>query len=81
MKTISDDVFASWKDNKKKFVVAESFLHDSPGHLIILSDYSFWAHHIGELQNWCEQNNCKVEGMTVVCETDQDLTAFILKWS
>jgi hypothetical protein len=78
MKHISEDLFASWKD--KKFVVAESYLHGGPGHLIILTDYTYWVLHINELQSWCSQNNAKLEGMTVTLPTDNDLTIFLLKW-
>jgi hypothetical protein len=78
MKHISDDLFASWKD--KKFVVAESYLHESPGHLIILTDYTFWVLYHAELLILCSQNNSKLEGMTVSLPTDQSLTAFILRW-
>jgi hypothetical protein len=73
------DVFESWRG--RKFVVAESYLHDSTGHLIVLVDVDYWLKNIYELENWCEVNNGQVQGMTVLLNEDQALVSFLLRWS
>ena len=76
---MADDIFADWKLNR--FIVAESALHDDEGHLIVLSDFAFWTLEIDNLIEWCYNNKCKQEGMTVLIPTDKTLTMFILRWS
>lgn len=79
MQIISDDIFENWKG--QKFIIADRNLHDSKGHLIILTDYIFWTDHFDKLETWCNKNGGKIEGMTVNLPTDKLLTAFLLKWT
>jgi hypothetical protein len=77
---MSNDILADWKTNR--FIVAESVLHDFENeHLIVLSDYKFWTLEIDNLIEWCNNNDCSQEGMTVRIPTDKLLTMFILRWS
>lgn len=68
-----------FKNNK--FVIAPTYLVEDRHGLIILTDVGFWSKHVDELIEWCNENNCVVQGMTVVPESDQALTAFCLKWA
>jgi len=79
MQIISDDVLATWRG--RRFVIADSSLHDSDGHLIVLVDFGFWVDNYGDLELWCRNNNGQIQGMTVVLSTDQDLSSFLLRWS
>ena len=79
MKIISDDVFADWRG--RRFVVADRELHDNAGHLIVLTDYVYWADHVQQLDEWCQHNDANMKGMTVNLPTEQALTAFVLRWS
>lgn len=75
-----DDIFAEWKRNR--FVVGENYLTNVPGEfLIVLTDISFWAEHIGKLTLWCQEYNCDHQGMTVTIPDNATLTAFYLKWT
>lgn len=76
---MSDDIFADWKVNR--FIIADSALHDFPGHLIVLSDVSFWANNADKLEEWCSKNGCSMQGMTVNIPDPKKLTLFILEWS
>jgi hypothetical protein len=76
------DILAHWKI--KKFVVTENCLKpcdDQNQILIVLTDFNFWVTNHNDLRKWCEENNGKVEGMTVLLPDQRTLTAFMLKWS
>jgi len=47
----------------------------------VLSDYTFWAAHEQELDQWCQRNFCVREGMLVTALNDYGRTLFILKWT
>ena len=77
---MADDIFADWKTNR--FIVAEPALHEFTNeHLVVLSDFAFWTLEIDNLIEWCNNNKCTQEGMTVRIPTDKLLTMFILRWS
>jgi hypothetical protein len=73
------DIFASWKVNR--FVIASPELIDEGVILVILSDYKYWIDHTDELNKWCKENNCEIQGMTIVMHSAEALTAFCLRWS
>jgi hypothetical protein len=75
--TVSVDILASWKVNR--FIVNPS--EDAGELIIILTDIDFWNSHYEELKDWCDQNGCSIEGMSVVAENNHALTAFCLKWT
>ena len=78
---MNEDILADWKINR--FIIADSVLHEDPGHLIILTDYKFWGAEetVDKLLAWCFKNKCKMQGMTLILPTDKLLTMFILEWS
>ena len=76
---MADDILADWKTNR--FIVAGQMLHDYDDHIVVLTDISFWTYNLDNLIEWCNNNNCKQEGMTVLIPTDKLLTMFILRWS
>jgi len=78
---MNQDVIADWKTNR--FIIADSVLHEGPGHLLILTDYNFWGTEetSDKLLAWCSRNKCKMQGMTLILPTDKLLTMFILEWS
>jgi len=76
---MADKITADWKS--KRFIVSESALHDYEGYLVVLTDFTFWALEIDNLTEWCYNNKCKQEGMTVHIPTDKMLTIFIIRWS
>jgi len=76
---MADDIFADWKTNR--FIVAGQMLHEYDDHIVVLSDFAFWTLEIDNLIEWCNNNKCTQEGMTVRIPTDKLLTMFILRWS
>lgn len=68
----------NWKENR--FIVVSDELGLTE-YLIILTDVSFWNHHYEELKDWCDENNCTQQGMTVASNSEQSITAFCLRWS
>ena len=79
MKHTSQDIFADWKQNR--FILADKSLHENKGQLIILTDFGYWAEHLQELIEWCQENGGEVNGSTVLFHTEQEITAFVLRWS
>jgi len=79
MKRISEDIFAEWR--KHRFVLVEPDMHEELGHMVILTDFKFWAENISELMSWCNVNGGEVNGSTVLFRREHDLTAFVLRWS
>lgn len=79
MKHISEDIFAEWK--KRRFVLASQELHDDQGRLIILTDFAYWVDHLQELMEWCRENGGEINGSTVLFRNDEEVTAFVLRWS
>lgn len=73
------DVFEEWKKNR--FIIAPRELVDSGTILVVLADYKYWVEHLAELNKWCRLHNAEVQGMTIVFNSDADLSAFILRWS
>ena len=73
------DIMQGWKQSR--FIIAPNDLVDDGVKLIVLTDYNFWADNIGELINWCADNNATTEGMTVVIGDETTLTHFVLRWS
>ena len=76
---MADDIFADWKTNR--FIVAGQMLHEYDDHIVVLTDFIFWTYEIDNLIEWCNNNKCTQEGMTVRIPTDKLLTMFILRWS
>lgn len=72
------DVMEDFK--KHHYVIAPPYLTDGRELLIILTSTSFWADNYEELIAWSRDNNCHVEGMTVLAGNDAALTAFCLRW-
>jgi hypothetical protein len=73
------DIMQDWKD--RRFVVADRALGFEDT-VVVLTDYRYWANHVDELIEWCRATpGITNEGMTVVCQTEQSLTLFLLRWS
>lgn len=76
---MEQDIFEEWCKNK--FIIVPRDLHNETGHLVVLTDFSFWVLHDNSLEQWCLKNNCKISGMTVVIPNDETLTLFSLAWA
>lgn len=77
---MAEDVLADWKRHRFAVVDARGWGMDTDW-IVVLSDISFWAERMWELNAWCEQYGCNSRGMTVEIPTDHLLTLFQLRWS
>jgi hypothetical protein len=79
---ITEDIFKNWKENKFVLLTAKDIglISDYP-YLIVLADIGYWNEHNLELIEWCEENNCRMRGMTVEVISEQAALLFSLKWS
>lgn len=68
---------------KPKFIVVDRAVSQDFGvsFIVILSNYHYWTEYADELTTWCNQNNAKIEGMTVNIYDEPTLTAFCLRWA
>lgn len=81
------EIFENWQTHK--FVVVNSqslnrdFFIDADRYprTIVLADVGYWKERTQELREWCEQNDCKLRGMTVNLPTEELETLFCLKWT
>lgn len=68
----------------RKFIVSGPFDHEMPYHYIVIADIGNWLKHEKEIYAWMDDNlprgRLHQEGMTVVLEQEEDVTAFILRW-
>ena len=62
---------------RHRFITQRGFMY---GITVILSDYQYWVEHEAELDQWCEENGARRQGMTVEMD-DEILTVFLLRWS
>lgn len=71
--------------NGRKFIVSGPFDHEMPYHYIVISDITYWLKHEPEIYSWMDEHlprgRLHQEGMTVALETEQQVTAFLLRWS
>ena len=74
------DLFHDWKSNKFVRYAGDEF-NARCVHLIILTDLSFWTSHLEELDEWCDDTGCTVQGSTVEIPSDELYTAFCLRWA
>ena len=74
------DIFEQWR--KERFIVVPKQLLDEDEILIVLTDVGFWLEYSGELYKWCEErsDSTNISGMTIVLNSEELLTEFILKW-
>jgi hypothetical protein len=75
------DLMHDWK--RQRFVVLPGELVEGSlyGITVLMSDYNYWADHVGECVEWCSQHGCRIQGMTIEIPDEETLTLFSLKWS
>ena len=77
---VSDDVLASWKQQRFAVVDAQGWDMEMQW-IVVLTDVAYWSHHLDQLDAWCSVHGCERQGMTVEIDTPQLMTLFKLKWS
>ena len=69
------------KDKGIKFVEAKSNRFSKP--LLLLCDYVFWIANEKEIFDWCRESSieCRLKGMVIEFNSDEDKMLFMLRWS
>jgi len=71
--------------NGRKFIVSGPFDQEMPYHYIVIADISHWMKNEKAIYAWMDINlprgRMLQEGMTVVLEREEDVTAFIMRWA
>ena len=76
---VMTDIFQSWKE--RRFIIASPDIVDGE-RIVVLTDVAFWTEHINDLIEWCSDTpGTTNEGMTVIFDSDEALTMFVLRWS
>lgn len=73
------DVLANWKNCR--FARVDFELLEQPDIMIVLTDVAFWNAHFEELKDWCDENDCEIQGLTVKFNNEKSLLLFVLRWS
>lgn len=76
---MSTTVLDNWREHR--YIVAPEYLLDQNEILVVLTDVNYWAEHIDSLVEWCDNNHCVSQGMTVTMPDAATLTLFALRWS
>lgn len=69
----------------RKFIVSGPFDEDMPFYYVVIADMGYWIRKEREIYAWMEENlprgRLHQVGMLIQLETEQQVTAFIMRWS
>ena len=75
---MGDDILAAWKT--ERFIIADQTMHGYDNIIIVLCDIEFWSVYYDQLAQWCKLYGTRMSGMTVELYTQEQLSAFLLRW-
>lgn len=71
--------------NGRKFISTGPFDHEMPWHYLVITDIDYWLKNEKGIYAWMDENlprgRLHQEGMTIVLETEEQVTAFCLRWA
>lgn len=71
--------------NGRKFIASGPFDHEMPYYYIVIADIGYWMKNETEIYAWMDENlprgRLHQTGMTLALDTDEQVTAFLLKWA
>ena len=71
--------------NGRRFIASGPFDYEMPYHYIVIADISYWMKNEDEIYAWMDENlprgRLHQTGMTIAMNTEQDRTAFLLRWA
>ena len=69
----------------RRFIVSGPFDHEMPYHYLVIADITFWLKNEPAIYAWMEENlprgRLHQQGMTLELETEEQVTAFCLRWA
>lgn len=76
-------IFENWQQHRFVVVDSQALNIDSDRYprAVVLADVGYWKERDQELREWCEQNGCRLKGMTVSLPTEEIEILFRLKWT
>ena len=70
--------------NGRRFIASGPFDDEMPSHYIVIADISYWMKNEPAIYTWMDENlprgRLHQTGMTLALETEQQVTAFLLRW-
>lgn len=70
--------------NGRRFVASGPFDHEMPHHYIVIADITFWLKNEPEIYAWMDENLPRGRmhqlGMSIAVDTEEQVTAFLLRW-
>lgn len=70
--------------NGRRFIASGPFDHEMPYHYIVIADITFWLKNEPAIYAWMDDNlprgRLHQEGMTLALESEEQVTAFLLRW-
>ena len=70
--------------NGRRFIASGPFDHEMPYYYVVIADITFWLKNEPAIYTWMEANlprgRLHQQGMTVELETEEQVTAFLLRW-
>lgn len=70
--------------NGRRFIVSGPFDDEMPYHYIVIADITYWIKNEPKIYAWMDENLPRGQlhqtGMTIELDTEQDVTAFLLRW-
>ena len=71
--------------NGRRFIASGPFDHEMPYHYIVIADIGYWMKNEDSIYSWMDDNlprgRLHQTGMTIELETEEQVTAFLLRWA
>ena len=71
--------------NGRKFIASGPFDDEMPYHYIVIADIGYWMKNEDSIYAWMDDNLPKGRlhqvGMTLALDTQEQVTAFLLRWA
>ena len=71
--------------NGRRFIASGPFDAEMPYHYIVIADIGYWMKNEDSIYAWMDENlprgRLHQTGMAIALDTEQDCTAFLLRWA
>lgn len=71
--------------NGRRFIASGPFDDEMPYHYIVIADIGFWMENERAIYDWMDDNlprgRLHQTGMVLELDSEQDVTAFIMRWA
>lgn len=71
--------------NGRKFIASGPFDNEMPYYYIVIADIGYWMKNENDIYAWMDENlprgRLHQTGMTLALDTEEQVTAFLLRWA